>query len=63
VSLAVALLGLVSVLVLVGIGLGLAGLYQAILPFWGAAVSLAAIGGLCLLIAAGLSIWAYRWLR
>lgn len=57
------LLAIVGLLLLAGIGLGLAGLYHALTPHWGVAGSLGAIAGLCLLVAAGFAVWAYRWLR
>jgi hypothetical protein len=57
------LLAVVGVLLLSGIALGLAGLYHALTPHWGVAGSLGAIAGLCLLVAAALAVWAYRWLR
>lgn len=57
------LLVLVGALALAGIGLGLAGVYHALTPYWGVAGSLAFVAGLCLLVAAALAIWAYRWLR
>lgn len=57
------LLGVVGMLSLAGIALGLAGLYHALTPHWGVAGSLGAVAGLCLLVAAVLAIWAYRWLR
>lgn len=63
VGLAIVLLAVVGLLALAGIGLALAGVYHALAPFWGIAGSLAAVAGLCLLFAAVLAIWAYRWLR
>ncbi|KTG15895.1 MULTISPECIES: hypothetical protein [unclassified Guyparkeria] len=57
------LLAVVGLLLLAGIGLGLAGLYHALTPHWGVAGSLGAIAGLCLLVAAAFATWAYRWLR
>ena len=62
-SVALVLLGVIGLLALTGIGLGLAGIYHALVPFWGVAGSLGAVAGLCLLVAAGLALWAYRWLR
>lgn len=62
-AVAVMLIGLVSLLVAAAIGFGMAGLYYWLAPYWGTAGALAALGGLCLLIAAVLGGWAYRWLR
>lgn len=63
VALAIVLLGFVALLSLAGVGLALAGLYQVLTPFWGVAGSLGAVAALCLVIAALLGAWAYRWLR
>ncbi|MCL7743844.1 hypothetical protein LV476_02605 [Guyparkeria hydrothermalis] len=57
------LIGLVGLLVAVAIGFGMAGLYYWLVPYWGVAPTLAAMGGLCLAVAAVLGGWAYRWLR
>lgn len=63
ISVAVALLGVVGLLLLAGVGLVLAAIYHWLAPIWGTAGGFAAVGGLCLVLAGGLAAWAYRWLR
>lgn len=63
VAAAVVLLGVVGVLVIVGTGLGLAGIYHWAAPILGAAGAYGVIAALSLTVAAVLGVWAYRWLR